>query len=202
MNNNFEKIISGYNEFKKKYCFSENPLMKQLGEKGQSPEFMFVACSDSRVDPAILLQCDPGDIFSVRNIANIVPHYNDNNYHGTSAALEYGICYLNIPNLVIMGHSKCGGVQVKSKNFELNQNDFIENWTNQIELCDSTKKEEVDSHAKHSLLNSYKNCLTFPWIKERLEKNQLKIHLWFLDIDTGNVLSYNFDKKDFVSFSS
>lgn len=199
MNNNFDKALSGYKKFRDKYTSGNESLMQKLGQEGQNPDMMVVACSDSRVDPAILLQCKPGDIFVVRNIANIIPPYEkDDKHHGTSAALEFGVCHLNVKHLIILGHSKCGGVQVRSKNYDLKENDFIENWVKQIEICSSINKEDVDTHAKNSLVNSYTNCLSFPWIKERVDNNELAIHLWFFDIDNGLIQEYDHTKKEFA----
>lgn len=110
MPKSLKELVKGYQSFREKYAEGDNDFMKNLSEKGQSPETIVVACCDSRVDPALLLQCDPGDLFIVRNVANIVPPYEqDALHHGTSAALEFGICYLKAKNLVILGHSQCGG---------------------------------------------------------------------------------------------
>jgi len=109
MDKTFNKLVSGYHAFRKKYVSEDNNTMERLAHHGQRPAIMVIACSDSRVDPAMILQCEPGDLFVVRNVANIVPPYeNDGGSHGTSSALEYGVCYLNVKHLIIMGHSQCG----------------------------------------------------------------------------------------------
>ena len=111
MKKSFKKIIQGYRAFRKKYATGHNSVMRHLAN-GQNPEIMVVACCDSRVDPALILQCDPGDLFIVRNVANIVPPYEaDERHHGTSAALEFGICYLKVKHLIILGHSQCSGIR-------------------------------------------------------------------------------------------
>src|SRR5579863_9197421 len=103
--------------------------MQYLSNYGQKPEVMVVACCDSRVDPALILQCDPGDLFVVRNVANIIPPYeNDEAHHGTSAALEFGISVLHVKHLILLGHSQCGGIQALLKTNGEPQNDFINNW--------------------------------------------------------------------------
>ncbi|MFN3235267.1 MAG: carbonic anhydrase [Gammaproteobacteria bacterium] len=191
-----EKLIEGYHNFQKKYVEEDNSFMTNLASRGQKPKTMVVACCDSRVDPALLLQCDPGDLFVVRNMANIVPPYeNDARRHGVSAALEFGICYLNVTDLVILGHSSCGGIGALLNSDKLKQNDFISNWVSLIDIKVNTKN--VDSCAQKSLLNSHKNCLTFPWIKERVDNNQLNIHLWFFDIKSAQVTAYSENKKEF-----
>ena len=131
----------------------------------------------------------------VRNIANIVPPYEkDGKHHGASAALEFAICYLGIEELVILGHSSCGGVQAKLSKEPLEQDDFISSWIAQLSV-DASKYTDCDLYAKDSLLASYQNCLTFPWIKERMDKGAFNIHLWFFDIEHAKIMAYN-DKKD------
>src|SRR5438105_3891479 len=121
MKNSFEKILQGYQLFRKKYAVGDNSVMQYLSHYGQQPQVMVVACCDSRVDPAVIFQCDPGDLFVVRNVANIVPPYEkDKMHHGTSAALEFGICFLKIKHLVLLGHSQCGGIQVLLDNHGAN----------------------------------------------------------------------------------
>ena len=125
---NFSKMLEGYQTFREKYVHGDTSVMQQLSYYGQRPEAMVVACCDSRVDPAVILQCDPGDLFVVRNVANIVPPYEkDEMHHGTSAALEFGVCYLNVNHLILLGHSQCGGVQALLDETQVGINDFISN---------------------------------------------------------------------------
>lgn len=197
----FPGLVKGYHRFRDKYVARSNTLMKKLSEKGQQPEVMVVSCCDSRVDPALLLQCDPGDLFVVRNVANIIPPYeNDEAHHGTSAALEFGVCYLNIKDLVILGHSQCAGIQTYLSNEKLDQDDFISNWVNLIKVKQQLT-HDATSCAKESLVNSYRNCLTFPWIKERIENKQLTIHLWFFEIKEGMIYSYDNATQQFKPLS-
>jgi len=194
----FKKIIQGYRAFRKKYATVSNSVMQHLAHHGQRPEIMVVACCDARVDPALILQCDPGDLFTVRNVANIVPYYEaDEGHHGTSAALEFGICYLNIKHLIILGHSQCGGIAaLLSGGADLKQNDFITRWVSLIKT-DRTEVQDANEFAKQALLHSYENCLTFPWIKERLDNKTLIIHLWFFDIKEGEISAYSFTDKQY-----
>lgn len=180
----FEQLLQGYQQFRQQYALGDDALMKQLAEDGQKPNTLVVACCDSRVVPALLLQCDPGDLFVIRNVANLIPPYeNDKAYHGTSAALEFGVCYLNVKHLIIFGHSQCGGVHAAMHKETLKQNDFIGDWTDLIKPADDVKN--VDTCAKGSIQQSYRNALTFPWIKTRVEQKTLELHQWFFDIETG-----------------
>ena len=201
MKSAFEKILAGYSKFKEKYAAGDNSTMQRLAYQGQKPETMVVACCDSRVDPALILQCDPGDLFIVRNVANIVPPYQkDDGMHGVSAALEFGVCYLNIKNIIILGHTQCGGINAMLNAESLDQNDFITDWMSSINM-NAEPTMEVDDCAKKALTYSQKNCMTYPWIKERVEQNKLAVHLWFFDIKQGEILTNSNDSHDFKPLS-
>ena len=182
MEKSLKKALLGYQKFREKYTSSDQSIMRYLSCYGQKPEIMIVSCCDSRVDPALILQCDPGDLFVVRNIANIIPPYeNDDSHHGTSAALEFGIQLLKVKHLILLGHSQCSGIEALLNKENSYKNDFITNWVSIIKLP-SGDKYQTDNYAKLALKKSYHNCLTFPWIKEKLSNNELCIHLWFFDI--------------------
>lgn len=191
MRESLKNILKGYKKFREKYTLGDRSIMDYLSRHGQQPDVMVVACSDSRVDPALILQCDPGDLFVVRNVANIVPPYEkDEMHHGTSAALEFGICFLKVKHLILLGHSQCGGIQALLDNNSARPNDFISNWVSLVEDHDCTV-EDTDEYAKLALQRSYQNCLTFPWIYERIARKKLIVHLWFFDIKTGHIVTYS-----------
>ena len=196
MSDAFDKLISGYSKFREKYAEGDDSIMKRLANHGQSPSTMIIACCDSRVDPALLMQCEPGDLFVVRNIANAVPSYlNDGAHHGTSAALEFGICYLNVSDLILLGHSQCGGIQAKISGVNPEQDEFITRWVSEINLTSTL--QDVDKCAQNALLSSYENCLTYPWIKSRIEQKKLALHPWFFDIGSGEIQAYSFEEQQF-----
>lgn len=196
MKNSLNKIIQGYQQFRKEYATGNQSVMRQLAMHGQKPQVMVIACCDSRVDPSLILQCDPGDLFVARNVANIVPPYeHDDKHHGTSAALEFGVCYLQVKHLIILGHSQCGGIDALVNETRLKQNDFITNWVSLIDL--NHHEQNCDAIAKNALTYSYQNCLTFPWIKSRAKKNQLEIHRWFFDIKMGEIFVYSESEKKY-----
>lgn len=189
----FKDLLCGYRLFREKYT-GNNSIMKNLSTQGQNPQFMLISCCDSRVDPALILQCDPGDLFVVRNLANIIPPYEkDEALHGTSAALEFGICHLKVCELILLGHSQCAGIRALLKNRNLQQNDFIKKWVSSIKITDSEfdALQDPDEYAKLALMRSYENCLTFPWLKEKIDKYELTIHRWFFDIQTGKIFTYS-----------
>jgi len=196
MENSLAKILQGYQQFREKYAQGDNSVMQYLSNYGQKPKIMVVSCCDSRVDPALILQCDPGDLFVVRNIANIIPPYEkDEAHHGTSAALEFGIGFLKVKHLILLGHSQCGGIELLLSNKNANHNDFITNWVSLIKTP-HTHLQDQDEFAKLALNQSLEHCLTFPWIKDKVAQNELKIHLWFFDVKQGQVFTYSeTDKK-------
>lgn len=198
MEKTFKKIISGYLGFREKYATGDRSVMQQLADHGQKPETMVVSCCDSRVDPSLILQCDPGDLFIVRNVANIIPPCeSDEGHHGTSAALEFGICYLNVKHLIILGHTQCGGIHALLHSETLKQNDFISRWVSLIPEKTKHQEHDADECAKKALFHSYENALTFPWIRSRVLEKTLAIHLWFFDIKAGEIFVYSFEKGEY-----
>ena len=196
MKKSLEKVLSGYADFRKQYATGNESIMRYLALRGQKPEVMVIACCDSRVDPSLILQCDPGDLFVVRNVANIIPPYEcDEKHHGTSAALEFGICYLNVKHLIIFGHSQCGGIHALLNEAQLKQNDFISNWVSLIDSQGNSRDQETV--AKEALTSSYNHCMTFPWIKERVDNKQLEIHRWYFDIQAGEIFVYDPIEKSY-----
>jgi carbonic anhydrase len=200
MDPKFEKILQGYDEFRDKYVHGDKSVMQYLSDYGQQPQIMVVACCDSRVDPALILQCDPGDLFVVRNVANIIPPFEqDETHHGTSAALEFGICFLKVKHLIILGHSQCSGIQtlLDSKSAEQTlRNDFITNWVSVIQT-DADNLRSSDACAKSALTQSRQNCLSFPWIKDKVQQQELIIHLWYFDIKMGQIFKYLENTKEY-----
>lgn len=189
-----QQLLKEYRAAHKKRLAKAGLLIDDVLEKGQNPRALFIACSDSRVDPALILQCKPGDIFVIRNVANLVPPYDaDKHHHGTSAALEFGICYLNIPKIIILGHSNCGGVTAHMTQ-HIPQDDFLSAW---LKIMPAFEGVDVNNCAKESLIQSGKNLQTFPWIKNRLDSGNLEIHLWFFNIADGIIEAYDRDRDMF-----
>lgn len=201
MPSSIKKIIQGYKEFRRKYVHGDNLVMQKLANEGQQAKILVVACCDSRVDPALILQCDPGDLFVVRNVANIVPPYEkDSGYHGTSAALEFGVCFLKVKHIILLGHSHCGGINALLNSSEIKENDFISKWVSVIK-ANIDKQLSVDELAKKALHGSYENCLSFPWIKDKFLAKNLAIHRWFFDIEKGEILAFNREVSQYNSLT-
>jgi carbonic anhydrase len=203
MAKNIEDLIKGYHKFKENYFDGTSSTFENLVRLGQQPKILMIACSDSRVDPAIITNCEPGDLFVIRNVANLVPPYQaDDSLHGTSAALEFAICNLKVHHVIVFGHSQCAGIQALLDHAmtPYPHYSFITKWMELAQpACDQTYKlhadasVEVQNHfcGKYAIINSLKNLMTFPWIAANVQMNNLVIHGWFFDLSTGIINVYN-----------
>ena len=211
-------LKEGFKDFKKYYYEDDKSYIDNLVKSGQKPKFMVIACSDSRVDPAILFQTKPGEVFAVRNVANLVPPYSpDKGHHGVSAAIEFGVLDLKIKHIIILGHAHCGGIKVLCNNFSANKNmhppketqrEFIDSWMNIaspiMDKVDSKDCSEPLQHfiEKESIKNSIQNLKTFPWVIELIKNKELNIHGWWFDLKSGEIFCYDEDKKKFFNINN
>jgi carbonic anhydrase len=203
-----EYIKQGYKKFRQEYFERNSQLYEELKE-GQKPKVLVIACSDSRVDPAIILNCKPGDLFVVRNVANLVPPYeNDSGHHGTSAALEFAVLGLGIKHIIVLGHSSCGGIQaLVADSNKIKEKNFISRWMEIAKpalektiknYAEQSMEEKVGKCAQFALVNSLNNLFTFPWIKERAEAGELSLYSWFFNIENGVIEEFNNKEQKFV----
>ena len=203
------KLKEGFRKFRT-YYFEENPdLYKQLTEKGQSPFALVVACCDSRVHPAQVMGTDPGDIFVVRNVANLVPPYiDDGKTHGTSAAIEFAVKHLLVPHIIVLGHSQCGGIRALMEGEHKGKSHkFIDPW---MAVMAAARERVINQYANESLddqcslcerfsINiSINNLLTFPFVLEAVEAGRLNLHGWHFDIENGILSELQSDENRFV----
>jgi carbonic anhydrase len=192
-----QRLIEGYRRFRETAYREHRPLYDALVAQGQSPRAMVIGCSDSRVDPAILFGTEPGEIFVVRNVANLVPPYAPSaNYHGTSAALEFAIQSLKVEHVIVLGHARCGGIAALLGDFSGLGTDFIRPW---MQIAASAKERALaaareeggDAHRcceQEAIKISLANLQSFPWIAERVRAGQLQLHGWYFDLETGELL--------------
>ena len=160
-----------------------------MAKWGQQPETLIVACSDSRVDPQTVFGAVPGEMFVVRNVAALVPIYQpDAGYHGTSAALEFGVRVLKVARIVILGHAQCGGVRAMVEGAPAEARDFVRPW---VEMARSALRPvpaggDVLAQAEADVVRlSLSNLMTFPWIQDAVADGSLEIHGFRFDIHTG-----------------
>ena len=187
-------LINGFQNFRDNYFSKEKSFFENLIKKGQKPKVMIISCSDSRVDPAILFNAKPGELFVVRNVANLVPPYEpDEGYHGVSAAIEYATKDLLVEHIVVLGHSECGGIKRLCEHKGIGpKRDFIDGWVSIAETAGATDLEGFEKfrHVERAAITvSLENLLTFPWLKQRVNKDNLELHGWFFDLEKGNLLT-------------
>jgi carbonic anhydrase len=201
-----QKFIAGFKSFREEYfCRKDSPFIAL--REGQHPTTMVIACSDSRTDPSIIMQCEPGEIFVVRNVANIVPPYeSDTGYHGVSSAIEYAVKILKVANIIVLGHSSCGGIDTLMKNDGSHDDtEFINKWLAMM----NPVRDQVLGHfgtvdqksctacEMAAILRSVDNLMTFPWVAERVTHGNLCVHGWYFDMNSGQLLSYEGQTKTF-----
>ncbi len=183
-------LLDGYARFRESAWPERRALFERLAAHGQRPRTMVIACSDSRVDPAMIFDAGPGELFVVRNVANLVPPYQpDGNYHGTSAALEFGVCTLEVQDLIVMGHGLCGGVQALLSD-GAPQGDFVGSWIhlaerarNRVLACDAPDRQLAGEHAVVCV--ALENLASFPWIASRIAAGTLRLHGAHFDVRSG-----------------
>lgn len=202
-----KKLLHGFRSFRENYFAGDSELFEQL-KHGQRPKALVIACSDSRVDPALLTACDPGDIFVIRNIANLVPPYEpDSRHHGVSAAIEYAVNCLKVEHVIILGHSDCGGIHaLMERTADRPAGEFLEAWLDlaepakqavcrQLQTSSDTTRHRACEEA--SLVLMLENLLSFPWVGEKVERGRLKLHAWYFHIATGRLFGFDRQSNEF-----
>lgn len=207
---NIEDLIAGFRRFQAAYFGEMRGMYERLVNSGQSPKIMVVACCDSRVDPAIVTDCDPGDLFVVRNVANLVPPYEQGGgYHGTSAALEFAVRCLHVEHVIVMGHARCGGIRtlLGDIRFEGGAGQFITPWMSIVAearhaALATAGAEDAETLAaaceQQGVRVSLGNLMSFPFVREAVEQQRLSLHGWYFDIARGELHGYNSDIGRFV----
>jgi carbonic anhydrase len=191
-------LIQGYRAFLSGRLLREQDRYRELAEAGQSPEVMVIGCCDSRVSPEVIFDARPGELFVVRNVANIVPPYApDERAHGVSAALEFGVAALKIRHIVVLGHAHCGGVKAYAEDAEpLSPGDFIGNWMRLMAPAiekigprgSLTRAEYLTRLEQANIVNSLANLLTFPRLRKLIERGTVAIHGAYFGVATGELL--------------
>jgi carbonic anhydrase len=202
------RLIDGYHAFTAGRLPLERSRYEKLAETGQQPDVMVICCCDSRISPEVIFDAHPGELFVVRNVANLVPPYTPSGFtHGVSAALEFAVQVLKVRYIMVMGHSHCGGVRAFVEHRgRTDPGDFIDNWMSLIEpaalsLDDGNGLSRADYLARlerASVLATLNNLVSFPWIKSRVEQQQLKLLATYFDVATGAIEIHNPDKGVFI----
>jgi carbonic anhydrase len=203
-----QHLLTGYRNFMSGRYLSESGRYRSLAREGQTPETMVIACCDSRSAPETIFDTGPGELFVLRNVANLVPPYEpDNEFHSTSAALEFAVQSLKVKNIVVMGHGRCGGIRaaLDSRAAPLSPGDFIGKWMSLVgpaaeavsanSLMTSTERQTALERI--SIRYSIANLRTFPCIKILESKGKLVLHGAWFDISTGELWVMNTETGDF-----
>jgi carbonic anhydrase len=202
-------FLAGFGRFQEKYFAHDESLFTRL-RQGQSPGTLVISCCDSRADPGMLLGAGPGDIFVVRNVSNLVPPYrNGAEMPGIRADIEFAVKGLNVEQIIILGHSGCGGIRalMDGEDSTASQYEFIGAWVSIAapvrdrvlrELAGRPQAEQTKACEQGAIALSLENLLSFPWIRERVEAGTLALHGWYFDLDAGQLLAYSPQTESFA----
>ncbi len=214
MHNDLKPLIDGYKKFQTQYYGNceVSAQFQSLIEDGQSPKILLITCSDSRLDPSQLFGCAPGDLFVVRNVANLVPPFDDHpRHHSTSAALEFAVQHLHVSHIIILGHGHCGGIRSylstpSLADADAQETSFIYNWMEIVrEAKDKVLRENQDVSfdqltfvcEEEALKVSLSNLKTFPWIDSKVKRGDLSLHAWYFDLPSGMMRGLDEDRQAF-----
>ncbi|MBM3647761.1 MAG: carbonic anhydrase [Alphaproteobacteria bacterium] len=200
-----ERLLRGFADFRVGYYRDHLELFEKLATEGQSPKILIIACADARVDPGILTQTRPGDIFTVRNVAAMVPPAQwppDTRHHGTSAAIEFAVRGLGVEHVVVLGHALCGGIAslVDGRDSIYASYDYLSTWTaiaQEVrdlavrELSGRPRPEIARAVEQAAVLNSLSNLMGFRWIAEKVTAGALSLHGWWFNMTEGQLYAFN-----------
>ena len=204
-----QRLLDGYRTFTTQRLPTEQNRYRELSERGQSPEVMVIGCCDSRVSPEVIFDAGPGELFVVRNIANLVPVYQpDSGAHGVSAALEYAVSVLKVKHIVILGHAQCGGIRAFVDKIEpLSEGDFIGKWMAMFikpgeivaQRAHETMLDFVTRIEKAAVFRSLENLQTFPFVRAKVESDELQLHGAYFGVAEGSLFVLDKQSKEFKS---
>jgi carbonic anhydrase len=186
-----DDLIAGYRQFRAGTWRNERARFDELSKFGQTPRALVIGCSDSRTDPQMVFHAAPGELFVIRNVANLVPPYGpDDQPHGISAAIEFAVRALKVPKIIVMGHAMCGGIQALLNGAPAEVSDFVGQWVRIAEPARaramSAPEERRQDICEHETVRlSLENLMTFPWIASAVGAGKLKLHGCFFDIRSG-----------------
>ncbi|MBD8906342.1 carbonic anhydrase [Methylorubrum zatmanii] len=191
-------LTDGYRSFLGERLPNERRKYESLGKDGQNPEVLLIGCCDSRVAPEVIFDTGPGQIFTIRNVANIVPPAeHDSAYHGTSSAIEFAVQALKVKHIVVLGHATCGGIKAAGLGADpLSSGNFIGRWVSLVKPATETLAKAGDDKDKEGYLTrleyamigqSLQNLMTFDFVREAVEAGKLQLHGAHFGIETGEL---------------
>jgi carbonic anhydrase len=204
-----QHLLEGYRTFTSQRLPTEQSRYRELSERGQSPEVMVIGCCDSRVSPEVIFDAGPGELFVVRNVANLVPVYQpDGGAHGVSAALEYAVQVLHVKHIVVLGHAQCGGIRAFIDNIApLSPGDFIGKWMSMFikpgekvaQRDHETMQDFTTRIEKAAVFRSLENLMTFPCVQILAERGRLHLHGAYFGVAEGSLSVLDQAAKEFRS---
>ena len=204
-----QRLIDGYRTFASQRLPTEQSRYRELSVRGQSPEVMVIGCCDSRVSPEVIFDAGPGELFVMRNIANLVPVYQpDENAYGVSAALEFAVNVLRVKHIVVLGHAQCGGIRAFVDKIEpLSPGDFIGKWMAMFikpgevveQRSHETMQKFVERIEKAAVFRSLENVMTFPFVRNAVERGTMQLHGAYFGVAEGSLFVLNQTTKEFRS---
>jgi carbonic anhydrase len=204
------RLLAGFKRFRQRYFEGEDPLYPKLLQSGQAPKTLIIGCSDSRVDPALMSSAEPGDLFVVRNVANLVPPFEENGgFHGVSSAIEFAVVNLKVENVVILGHRQCGGIRALIAGVNNPPPSFIARWVGIAEearqiVMRTYKDADIETQCYHceqeSIRISMRNLRTFPFIKAAVNERGMNLIGAYFDLEQGKLLELNDATGEFGPF--
>lgn len=205
-----QKLVEGIHHFRSNYFAENQSLFARLASNGQSPETLFITCSDSRVVPNLITNSAPGDLFIVRNVGNIVPAVSRGVIGGVAAAIEYAVQVLEVQNIVICGHTQCGAIDAILEPERTRHLDFVSRWLGESATIPAllrekyahlTGEERLVAAAEENVLVQLENLRSYTFVSQRLEEGKLKLAGWVFKIATAQVFSYDPLLQQFVAFA-
>lgn len=191
-----EKLLTGHYKFKEIFGARQEAFVK-LAEEGQKPKVFWIGCSDSRVIPEQICGAEPGDLFVVRNVANVVPPFGTGSM-GVGAAIEYAVLHLHVSHIVICGHTHCGGIKALKSSIDLGREPHIARWVElarpahtQIEASGVPEEARYLETIKANVLLQRENLCTYDCVREAMKADQLTLYAWLYDLHTGDLLAYD-----------
>ncbi|CAB3654135.1 MULTISPECIES: carbonic anhydrase [Achromobacter] len=197
-----ERLVGGFQRFQQQY-YEDAPMLYRNLRDGQHPSTLLIGCCDSRVDPAMLLGCDPGDIFTVRNVANLVPPCSkDRGLQGVLAAIQFAVEQLQVSRIIVLGHAQCGGIRalMERRIRRDGETDYLGRWMDIAEpareqvlrqMPDASKEERRRACEQASILISLRNLEDLPFVRRAVDAGSLSLHGWYFDLVAGALLAYS-----------
>lgn len=200
------RLVAGFRRFRDRYYQDSSTLYQRLSISGQTPKTLVIACSDSRVDPAIITSSHPGELFIVRNVANLVPPFEKiGGFHGVSSAIEFAVLNLKVENIIIMGHRQCGGIRALMLGTSL-EGSFIGSWMRiaqdakrrVLEKFSGADEEVLCRHGElESIVTSLENLRTFPFVQQAIQERNMNLVGVYFDLENGEMFQFDSEAQKF-----